>query len=393
MADNVTATITGIFTSMGFPSFDPIYALLFVALAAVAVIVVISTIKPVLDIYPYTYPNARVRARKGRLFTEKQFSEIIESENIEEIKNYLRGFPDYAKYIDKYPIEKALNTQLAETYDLMARISPDNSKEAFKFLLKKWDIENIKSIIIAKEAGLSKDETVDMVVPFGEISDRLDVLIDTENVGEIINSLDGTDYSQILEDAIPAYEKTGLILPLEASMDKYLLENLLKSVATPEDDNRSLLHKYVGNIIDVNNIKIIIRAKADGLKFDDIEPYMISDGYQIREWKLKDLMEAEDINGVVSSLEGTDYSSVLSDSINEYSETGSITVLENALDKHVTEIANNISLKNQFGIGPMIGFLNRKEREIKNLKIIVRSKREQGFSPSVIKEMLVWVQR
>lgn len=385
MAEDLTAIVT----SLGFPSFEAFLALLFLVLAVIAVIVVVSSLRPVLSMYPYTYPNARVRARKGRLFTEKQFSEIIESQNIEEVKNYLRGFPEYAKYIDKYPIEKALNTQLAETYDLLARITPDNSKEAFSFLLRKWDIENIKSLIIAKEVGLNSEETLDLVVPFGEISDRLDTLVDTENVREVINSLEGTDYAQILEDALPAYQETGMLLPLEASLDKYLLINLLRTVATPEDDNTSLLHNYVGNIVDVNNIKIIIRAKADGLKFDDIEPYIISDGYQIREWKLKDLMESEDVAGVISGLEGTDYASSLSEAIAEYTESGSISTLEAALDNHVNETATKISLKNQFGIGPMIGFLNRKEREIKNLKIIVRGKREEGFSQSMIKEMLV----
>ena len=384
MADNVTTIVS----SLGFPSNEPFLGLLFVVLAVVAVVVVVSTLRPVLSMYPYTYPNARVRARKGRLFTDKQFSELIESQNIEEVKNYLRGFPDYAKYIDKYPIEKALDAQLAETYDLLARISPDNSKAAFKFLLKKWDIENIKSLIIAKKVGLNKDETLDLIVPFGELTDRLDTLIDSDDVGEIINSLEGTEYPQILENAIPVYEETGLLLPLEASMDKYLLENLLRTVATPEDDNRVFLHQYVGKIVDASNIKIIIRAKADGLKYDDIEPYMISDGYQIREWKLKDMMESEDVPGVISSLEGTDYAQALTEALNEYNEKGSIAAFETSLDKHVNEAAKDIALKNQFGIGPMIGFLNRKEKEIKNLKIIVRGKREQVITPSMIKEML-----
>lgn len=384
MVDDITSLVTSVGLSP-----ESFLALVFMVLAVVGAIVVVASLRPVLSMYPYTYPNARVRARKGRLFTEKQFSEILESQNIEEVKNYLRGFPDYAKYIDKYPVEKALNAQLAETYDLMARITPDNSKETFKFLFKKWDIENIKSIIIAKEAGLSREETLDLIVPFGEISDRLDTLLDAENISEIINSLEGTDYPQVLEDAIPVYKETGMILPLEAALDKYLLKNLLRVSATPEDDNTALLHEYIGNIVDVDNIKTIIRAKADGLKFEDIEPYMISDGYQIREWKLKDLMEAEDIAGVVNGLEGTDYAPVLSEALNKYSETGSIAVFESALDKYVAKAANGISLKSQFGIGPMIGFLSKKEREIKNLKIIVRGKREQGFSPSRIKEMLV----
>ena len=302
-----------------------------------AVIVVISTIKPVLNMYPYTYPNARVRARTGRLFTEKEFSEIVEAENIEEVKNYLRGVPDYAKYIDLYPLEKALDTQLAESYDLVARITPDNSKEVFNFLLKKWDIRNIKSIIIAKQAGLNVDETLNLIVPFGALTDKIDSLIEAETITEVINGLEGTEYPKILEDAMSMYNETGLLLPLESALDKYLLENILRSSATPEDDNTSLLHNYVGTMVDVANIKIILRAKVYNLKYDDIEYYMISNGYQIREWKLKELMEAEDVAGVVSSLEGTSYAPILSEAMTEYTETGSMASFEKALDNHVFE--------------------------------------------------------
>ena len=116
---------------------------------------------------------------------------------------------------------------------------------------------------------------------------------------------------------------------------------------------------------------------------------MISDGYQIREWKLKELMEAEDVASVISSLEGTSYAPMLSDAMTEYTETRSMSSFEKALDSHVFNTAKTISLKNQFGIGPMIGFLNKKEREIRNLKTIARGKREEGFSPSMIKEMLI----
>jgi V/A-type H+-transporting ATPase subunit C len=382
-------SITTIITTLGFPSVEAFIAALFLVLAVVAVIVVVSTIKPVLNMFPYTYPNARVRARTGRLFTEKEFSEIVEAENIEEIKNYLRGVPDYAKYIDQYPLEKALDSQLAESYDLIARITPDNSKEVFNFLLKKWDIRNIKSIIIAKQANLNLNETLNLIVPFGALTDKLDSLIEADNVTEVINGLEGTEYPKILEDVISTYNETGLLLPLESALDKYLLENLLRSAATPEDDNTSLLHNYIGTMVDVANIKIILRAKTYNLKYDDIESYMISDGYQIREWKLKELMEAEDVASVISSLEGTSYAPMLSDAMTEYTETRSMSSFEKALDNHVFNTAKTISLKNQFGIGPMIGFLNKKEREIRNLKTIARGKREEGFSPSMIKEMLI----
>ena len=99
-------TLTSIISTLGFSSTESFLALLFIVLAVVSVIVVVTVIKPVLDIYPYTYPNARVRGRwMGRLFKKKDFEIFIESDNIEEMKNYLRGIPDYAKYIDKYPLE------------------------------------------------------------------------------------------------------------------------------------------------------------------------------------------------------------------------------------------------------------------------------------------------
>lgn len=385
MADGITSIVL----SMGFPSIESFLGLLFVVGAIIGLIAVIATIRPVLDNFPYAYPNARVRARMGRLLTEKQLTEIIETDNLEEVKNYLRGLPDYAKYVDKYPIEKALDTQLADTYDMLARITPASIKPIFKILLQKWDISNIKSIIIAKEAGLSRDETFDLLVPFGELSDSLDKLTDAKSVTEVITGLEGTDYARVLDDSLAAYQNTGMILPLEASLDKYFLENLLVASSNPEEQSTRIINSYIGVQVDASNLSIILRSKAEGLKYDDIQPYIIAKGYQLREWKLKELMEAEDVGSVVSSLEGTEYSQILADVLPEYTQTGSVASLEAALDKQVRKTAHALSKEIPFGLGPIVGFLNRKEKEIKNLKVITRAKREIGFPSSKIKEMLI----
>lgn len=381
--------ITDVVTQMGFPSVEPFLGLLIVIGFIIGAIAVIVTIRPVLDNFPYAYPNARVRARTGRLLTEKQLTEIIESDNLDEVANYLRGLPDYAKYIDQYPLEKALDAQLAETYAVLTTIVPASIKPIFKVLLQKWDVKNLKSIITAKEAALSKEETINLLVPFGELQDSLDKLVDAKSITEVITGLEGTPYAHVLDDALPAYENTGMILPLEASLDKYFLENLLTASANPADDATRALHSYIGTQIDTTNLSIILRAKAEGLKYDDIQPYVVSDGYQVREWKLKDLMEAEDVESVVSSLEGTEYAQILTDALPEYTKTGSVAPLEAALDEKIRQLARALSIRIPFGIGPIIGFLSKKEKEIRNLKVITRAKREIGFPNSKIKEMLV----
>ena len=385
MVENIVALVS----SMGFSSPAAVLGLLFLVLAVIGAVIVVVSIRPVLEFYPYTSPNARVRARRGKLFDEKQLSEIVEADTLDEVKNYLRGVPEYAEYVEKYPLEKALDTQLAETHDLLARIAPDDIKETFDILLSKWDISNLKSIIIAKEAVLTREETENLLIPFGELKDLSDKLLDAKNIEEVVNALEGTEYAQVLEDAIPEYQKMGMLLPLEAALDKNYLNNLVRSVANPADDNSKLLQSYIGTLVDTTNLKIILRAKVDGLKYEEIQSYMISSGYQIREWKLKELMESEDVEGVVSSLEGTKYAHILSESMPDYIGTGSIAPLEAALDANVRKTANTISKKKPIGVGPIIGFLSKKETEVRNLKIIARGKVEDGVSTSMIKEMLV----
>ena len=156
-----------------------------------------------MDIYPYLNPSARVRARKGRLFDEKQISELVETNNVEEVENYLKNTPDYADVLDEYPLDKALDVERANTYDFVARLAPKDIKKPFDVMSKKADIDNIKSLLTAKEVGLTADETRELLIPCGSLYEDLDSLADSESVTDIVTSLDNTEYSTALEDALP----------------------------------------------------------------------------------------------------------------------------------------------------------------------------------------------
>ena len=384
MADEIATIIS----SLGLSN-EAFLAIVLLAFVVIGAIIVIVASRPILDIYPYLQPNARVRARKGRLFDEKQISELVDANNVDDVTNYLRGSPDYAEHLDEYPLEKALDVQLGETYNMVARLAPSSVQSSFKVLAKQSDIDNIKSLLIAKEAGLDKEATEELLIPAGSLYEDISRLSDAETVTDVVAGLDGTEYAPVLEEVIPQYENTGMVLPFESALNKYYLEKLLKSTESPADENTQILYSYIGNQVDVANIKLILRAKADGLDYDAISPYMISNGYQLREWKLKDLMESQDVTGVISSLEGTKYADVLTELLPEYNETGSVAIFEKALDKFLVDSAKSASMKKPIGIGPIIGYLSQKEVEIRNLKVIARAKREADFPVSRLREMLV----
>ena len=70
-------TITGIITSLGFSSIESFMALLVVGLAVIGALIVVITFRPLMEYYPYTYPNSRVRAKIGKIFNDKQLTEFF----------------------------------------------------------------------------------------------------------------------------------------------------------------------------------------------------------------------------------------------------------------------------------------------------------------------------
>lgn len=358
------------------------------ALVTALIIVLVST-RQFFQFAPYAYPNARVMARKGKLLDRKQIMEIIDAKKLEEAYNLVEEVPEYKKYMDKFPFEKAMDMQLAETHELIAKISPKKFKDFFEILLSKWDINNIKTIIVAKEMGTGVEEIKDSIIPFGTLrKDVIDRLIESENIEEIKEALKGTEYYELVQDTIPVYREKGIILPLEASFDKYYYDKLLETVPdTSKNKDVAVLNSMISINIDIINLIIILRSRVDGLEFKDIQDYIIPGGHQLSEWKLKDLLDAEKIGDIVNILEGTDYIEPINENISQYEKTGSISALESALDSYAVELGSMLSKKRPSTIGPIIDFLNRKETEIKNLKIIVRAKQE-GFSPKIITKML-----
>jgi V/A-type H+/Na+-transporting ATPase subunit C len=363
--------------------------LILVAAVTVALITVLLSVKQFSGYAPFAYSNARVMARRGRLLEKKQIIEIIDAKKLEDMYNLVSDVPEYKKYLDKFSFEKAMDMDLAETHQILAKISATKFKEFYDVILTKWDIQNIKTLLASKEMAADTEEIKEKIIPFGKLpEDILIRLLDAENIDEIATTLKSTVYYEPITEAISLYKERKTFLPLEASLDKYYYEKWLESVSEILNDDGKVLNTLIKAKIDLLNLKIILRARADGLEFKDIKEYIFANGDQLYEWKLNELMNTEKIVDFVDGLEGTDYADILKEALPEYDKTGSISALESALDRYSLELGIILAKKRPSTIGPMIGFLSQKEIETKNLKLIYQAKLE-GFSPEEIRRMLI----
>ena len=169
-------------------------------------------------------------------------------------------------------------------------------------------------------------------------------------------------------------------------MDTYII-NKLKQVKVPKNSIRAK-QRFINTIIDIRNLKNILRAKHLGYEKSSIKKLLLGEGQEIAIWKLDELLEVDDVSQVISGIEGTSYFNVLKDSIEKYHDEKSVQILENALDSLFLKLVGDISVKNYTSIGPTFRFLTSKEYEIQNLKVIIKGL-DESLSSDIIKQYLI----
>ena len=365
-------------------------ALLILTGVLILLVIIVYLIKYLVDNAPYAYVNARVRSMESKLLDDHKLNELIEAGSLVEIAGLLED-TEYGEYIptnkDIYSIEKSLDMHLANVYKTLAEISPERSKKILELFEKRYDVRNIKTILRAKYVGLDGESTFKMLVPIGTIPEnRLRELCEAKTVEEVVNGLEGTEFGKVLSEKLSIYEESGNLTPLELALDRYILEGLWRAVGI-EGNNEDIFKEFIGRMIDIENLKVILRCKREGVSSDVILNYLLNVGYELPPWKLKELAEAESIEGVVSSLEGTEYGNIISEHLEEYEKIGSTYAFEKVLDNYLLEVGKKLSLRQPFGVGPIIGFITSKEMEIKKLRAIINGKVE-GLSPRDIRELI-----
>lgn len=343
--------------------------------------------------YKYSYSIARIKAMKSFLLSDRQFTSIIEAKDVEDAVDILNN-TIYGPLISDtiregfLATEGALNKNLVDTLVKISKFLPGNIKEVFSDYLTKYEVANIKSILRGIFAKAPKEEITRSLLPISlNIKESIyDDLVGLETIEEVVSRLEGTIYGDILKEVLPEYEKNEILLPLEASMDNFVYENLWMRLSSFKGPDIELLKKAIGTEIDIINIKVILRSIADGVKAKEMVKYLIPNGHELDPKRLEAMCKVEDIEGVINALERTSYYEPLSKSAGEYKKTGRLSIFEGALDSYYTRLGREFRFEQPLGIGPIWGYVISKVAEIHELIRVLKLKVE-GFSPEEIKSL------
>ncbi len=334
----------------------------------------------------YAYISARVRVMRRSLIPADEYRKLLNME-FNEIIRYLEE-TQYKKEIDelthKYSgvrlLEYALNMNLCATYNKLVRISSGIPRALVTEYLRKWDVQNIKSIIRGKLFGFPDEEIKESFVGAGEYKyEDLVALLSRDTVEDVINALQGTPYHEILKEV-----GTKPLSEIEDELDKLYYTRLLD--IRPESEDVRYLLEFIRMEVDLKNIKTILRLKVEDGTYDEIMKSIIPGGYQISVDEARKLANMS-WDEVMRGLESYWFWDAISEKVKEGAP---LSILEVYLDKYWCNTVISKSNHYPLSILPVLAYIILKKVETDNLRIIARGKLE-GVPKEAIEEQLVIV--
>ena len=333
------------------------------AIIVIATAAVVAKFMPSLILLSrFSYPNAKFSAIPTTFLNEKEIARLLESKTLDDLKNNVVSRDFILDGENVMEIQKSIDASLIKIIQMAKNDSPKQVRDFYDAYLQKIDGEAIKKAI----RDIIEEKEMGEYVVFSEIAKK--------HMEEIRN-VEREELFEIMRRHGYEIEENMSIEAIEREIDKKLLQNLLD--AKLPKSCRKARDKFVKTLIDVINIKTILRGKYYGLK--NIEESILAGGWEISEWQINELLKIDSIAEIISMLEGTSYMPFLRQAITDFEKEG-VVALEKALDKYMIKAVADIANENPLGIGPGIRFIVEKEYEARNLKAIAKAVAEEMVS-------------
>ncbi len=349
------------------------YTIILIALSAafigilIAVVVFMGYLRKILSIASFMGPNATIFAISAKYTTEENINHLLEMTSVNEVISEIKKEGYEVEDVEKGDVE--IEKSMIKMMDEVIAMLPEGVRQFSEVYMLKYDANIVKRILRAKHAGIKKDKIYEMVYEGKHINKLIiNHMVEATSVEDAIAALDVTPF----KEAIDVWNESGKLSDVDMALDKIVMEKLVEAKSMLDEDSREAIEKIMAIMVDVFNIKTLVRGRALD---EDVEKYIIPDGYELDSWKLKSLAESRSMEEMLGNLDGTSYSFLR--------DLKSAFEVELALDRFLLDKANELGMVYSTSSGPAMMFLISKEYEARNLKAIIK-----GFVEGLPKERI-----
>lgn len=386
MNSTMLALIPGLSTTTAF-------VLLFTLAASSSVILIVILFRRVRRYGAYAYTNARVNAMKGSLKREDKLNPLIQTQSVQNFLSMLKdtAYATHLENVDPEPlqIEQAFHEQLADSYEKVASIAPEDVRKIYRKMEKIIEIENIKIILTNKFVNTPQEEIEEKLLPQRFLSEEVyNKAIKAQSFEKALAAFEETEYWEPINEIMSEVQETENLLLLWSKLEQKHWEEIRKTAQNSSAKGSEVVKEAIGMKIDIMNILTVLRCTNQNTGPDEIEKLLVPTYAKIDKEILTRAMEAEDVEEAAMALEDTYYGDIISEKITEYGNTNSVFVFEKALKEFFLTKLRTLSIQNYAETGPLTAFFYQKRAEINNLTTIVNGISE-GLNSEEISEKLI----
>lgn len=341
---------------------------------------------------PYIYVCTRMRVRKAKLIQKDEYQRMLNM-SLPEITRII-GETAYKQEIDELGtsfhgidlIEVALSWNLAKEYQKILEITPGTLQQFTRSYLRRWDIQNVLTILRGKMQGVKPGKIKEILIPAGSL-DRttLDKLLEEDSLERIVESLRGQRIYPVLLEGITEAKETGSFSRLENDLYKQFFADLISETAGKVKGGKLFL-SFIRLDIDIRNIKTLFRLRADQIEEDPQE--MFIDGGALTIDDFVHLNTIKDQVEFIDALKTKVTQKPLISFLDELKGEKKVRDIEMNLTRVQLEQMERMSKMNPFSIHPILVYLEKKKYEVFNLRALARGK-ESKLDSGRIAEYLV----
>ncbi len=341
----------------------------------------------------YSYSSARVKAMESNLIGAQAMQSIIDAGSIDAALSLLFQQPAYKDNIAKYGgtsikkdlIDFALSRNLAESVNKLVEIAPTAQRKVMRALVGKWDIQNIRLAIEAKDRGAGFERVAAHIIETSMGSTVIKEAMRESTVEGVLARLAiNSPYAEIIKGASAAYSKSRNLADAIAALDVGYyasLSGVIYEISGAHYQSALIIKME----IDSKNILTLIRGKRAGMKFQAIESYLVSNG-SMQKKELEHAYEsASSLEDLVQHITRFD----LKASLEVYKKTGQLVSFEIGMNNYILNKGLGVLKPAILSFGTMLAYIYLKELEVRTLRIAINSK-IYGLSSEEVLRLIAW---
>jgi len=314
----------------------------------------------------YPYAIGRIRVIENSLFNFNQFVQLADAKTMEDALKMLKD-KGYSVANDSIvsDFEEILSSETFKVYKILHEML--NNSHFFSVFLGELDYHNLKAIL---KSSVSPADNAAYLVDGGSIPVAMLEKCVADKKYEAIPA----HMAECIEKALEAYSQSGDGQIIDIIVDRATFAFMAKEADLDSDKS---LSDYVKTLIDLTNIKNIMRIKKMKKSFSDFEAVFLADGLLKKEFFNKAWNE----DSPSAAFKATPYSNICTDSLQN-----DLSAFEKDCDNFI--MAKMKKEKNDpLSLQAVSGYLYAKKAEIKNIRIILSGK-VNNIDPQIIKSRL-----